>query len=482
MRNKPWGAAWAALAGAAFACCFSSCDPASEVGLNVLETDVPAGATYVEYAAEAATIRRTDSVRTANKDNFLVGALRDANVGLTTAEAYLQMAPNSNNPSTPWPPTGVIDSLVLSLGYSTFYGTADGRQQLAAYELTEGFADDKAYYASSSLGAQTAELGHASFLPRYDTLKTTKRVLALPWVAGDTTTKKITTTAISQRPVRIVIENTGAGAAFRQKLYNAIGTSAMNSLQDMQAVLKGIVVKPSNGTQGAIANFNPLSINTKMVLYYRALPDTTKRVFNFEIGNTAVERHFTHLQTDFSTGTKLPELATAEEAPAAPTNDLTTYLQNGVELGTRLRLPGLADLKARRGSIVINRAELFIPVHPYSSGVYPVPSQAYLYQLGTSNRPLKTNGELRTVQGNGALQTGNNSPAILSYDGNQRAYRVVITSFLDAYLNDKLPDQSLQAFLLTPTLAGTSSLTLNRALLDAAPNRIKLKIYYSTLQ
>jgi hypothetical protein len=131
---------------------------------------------------------------------------------------------------------------------------------------------------------------------------------------------------------------------------------------------------------------------------------------------------------------------------------------------------------------VINRAELVIPVHAYSAAVYPIPNRAYLYQLGDNNRPLKTNGELRTVQGNGYVQTRNSSPANVSYDASQRAYRVLITSFLDAYINDKLPDQQLKALMLVPTLTSTTALTLNRALIDAAPNRIKIKVYYSTLQ
>lgn len=476
LRNKPWGIR-AALASAALAFCITSCDPVGEVGLNVLDSDVPVGATYAEYPAEAATVLRDDSVGTANKDNFLAGNLLDANVGRTTTEAFLQVEPITANPSARLAAGGRIDSLVLTLGYQLFYGTADRRQQLAAYELTEAFDDAKAYYAESSLATDANPLGVAHFIPRYDTVKTTRRVLVSPWVAGDTITKKTTTTEIRLKPVRIPISND----ALKQKLYEAIGTSSMNTLAAFQSVLKGIAVKPYN-TQGTIVSFSPAAFDTKMVLYYKLpSPDTTRYSFSFQIGGTRTQRHFTRIRTDFTSGAKLPQLATAEEVAAAPSNDLTTYLQGGLELGTKLRIPGLQELKARKGSIVVNRAELFIPVHSYSSGVYSVPSRAFLYQLGSSNRPLKTSGEFRTVQGNGYVQTGNTNPAIVSYDANQRAYRVLITSFLDAYINDKLPDQATQALMLVPTLTGTSSLNLNRALIDAAPNRIKLKVYYSTL-
>ncbi len=67
----------AALFSAALSLFVLACEPANEVGLDVLPDDVPVSATYVELYGTAATVRRNDSVLTANKAGALVGDFLD---------------------------------------------------------------------------------------------------------------------------------------------------------------------------------------------------------------------------------------------------------------------------------------------------------------------------------------------------------------------------------------------------------------------
>jgi hypothetical protein len=425
---------------------------------------------------------RNDSVLTANKSNALVGELLDVNVGKTTAESYFQLSPLSSNPSTPI--TGaIIDSLVLTSAYGQFYGTADGRQALELWELNEGFQDDKAYYAESPVLATGAKLGETTFKTRYIKTASSDSVLAYPWVVGDKTMRKADSVKVLA-PLRFLIKT-----GLKETLFAAIGTADMASATAFQAKFKGVVIRPV-GPGGAIVNLAPASAETKMVLYYKVPSSTDSlRSFTFSLGSaTLTERHFSRIVTDYTAGDHLKKFATAapsahlDTVAAKPANGFTAYLQGGLELGVRLALPELKTLRARKGRIAINRAELIVPVKQYAAGVYPVLGSAYLAEVDANNRPLKNNnGGLRTVQANGSAPTGSNNPAIVTYDASLRAYRVQITTYFDAWVNDKLLDQKGEGFLLLPTLPGVSSLGLSRALIDGGENKIKLKVYYSEL-
>ncbi len=471
----------AALTSAALSLFIVACEPANEIGLDVLPDDVPSTATYVELTGRAATVLRNDSVLTANKNNALAGTLRDGLVGTTSAESYWQVRPATTNPTGPLPagPGTVADSLVLTFGFNQFNGNADGRLRLEAYELSEGFAEDKAYYAESPGFAVdlARKLGETSFRLRYARTRATTRILVNPWIVGDTVTRWADSSRFLQ-PLRFKVDT-----VLKQRLFDLIGKPELASLTALQPVLKGVVLRPVAGTSGAIVNITPQAVDTRMVLYYHINGDTLPHTFAFSLGDPVKERYFTKITTTYADGEHLKALATPAQdtVQANGANGFTAYLQGGLELGTRIQLDNFDLLRAKKGRIAVNRAELIIPVKPYAAGVYQVPSRAYLLQVDAQNRPLKTAGQLRTVQTNGGDPTGTANPAVVLYDPVQRVYRVLLTTYLDARLNDKLIDQQADAFWLLPTLPGVNDLGLNRALIDAAPGQIKLKVYYSEL-
>ncbi len=475
-------AASAKLVSAALAVLTFACDPPGEVGLDVLPDEVPVGAIYQELTVNASTVLRDDSVSSANKNNFLAGRLRDVSVGTTTAEAFLQLSPLTSNLSTRPGVGRRADSLVLYVAYGQFYGSADDRQVLEVRELDQAFADDVAYYASSSLTTKMDVLGTATFKNRYTTTASTARVPKYPWIVGDTNTVK----AEAVRALAPMRFNLTAGGSLKDSLLSKLGTPVMASPAALQAVVKGIAIRPTT-TAGAIVNFNPLALATRMVLYYHLAGDTVgsaSRTFSFSLGNPETERYFTRISTNFADGKYLPAFATPtspDTVAASADTDFATVMQGGLELGTRLWINGLKELKQKQAQIAINRAELVIPVKAYAAGVYPVLAQGYLYELNKQGRVLSTNASPRVVQASGYSPNGTNTPAIVAYDATERAYKVNLTTYLDSYLTGKLIDQQTAALMLVPTLTATQSLGLNRALLDAAPGSIKLKVYYSEL-
>ncbi len=460
----------------------SGCDPANEVGLDVLPDEVPATATYIALPGRAATVLRDDSVLTANKANVIVGELLDTNVGNTTAEAYWQVSPLTVNLATPPSTTPVADSLVATFAINQFNGTADGGLKLNLYELASGFKDDTAYYAGSA-GLRTEPMPLNSvpvdFRLRYDYRKDS--VLATPWIIGSTK-KRLDSTRVLL-PIRVPITS----ADLKMRLVDKIGTPTFNSRDNLQAVLKGLALKVVTGSKGALVNINPSAGDTRLTLYYRySAADTVRRTYVFSMGNRNTERYFTKISTTYATGPlevfNRPASTQAQDTVTADVNNgFTAYLQGGLELGTRIKIAGFETLRAKQGRIVINRAELVVPVKSYATGVFAVPGQAFLVEVDAQNRPLKNGSELRTVQANGNDPTGTRAPAIVTYDAATRAYRVLLTSYLDARLNDKLLDQKGDAFWLLPSLPASTGLSLNRTLIDAVPGQIQLKVYYSEL-
>ena len=399
------------------------------------------------------------------------------------------MRPATINPAVPLV-DATVDSLVLSYSFSQFNGTANDRLSLEAYELTEGFAEDKSYYADSPGLTLGPKLGESSFKLRFALVRSNMKVPAYPWLIGDTTRKWADSVRVL-RPLRFPVVGS-SGDALKQRLLAAIGKTENLSLVNFQAVLKGVALKPKSGTTGAIIGFDPKASDTRLTLYYHLpIPIDTlgqpSRAFVYSLGDAAQERYFTRITTDFNAGEHLKSFtvpaptAAADTVTAGTATSFTAYLQGGLELGTYIRLSGFEPLLAKKGRIAVNRAELFIPVKPYAAGVYSVPAQAFLAEVDARNQILKTNGQMRLVQASGVDPNDITRPAVATYDATLRAYRVVLTSYLDARLNNKLIDQKGDAFLLLPSLPALNSVSLSRALIDGARGQIKLKVYYSEL-
>ncbi len=497
---------------AALALLAGACESPNEIGLEVLPGDVPAGATLVEYpGTRLATVAYTDSLLTANRDNLLVGRLVDGTVGATTAEAYVQaeLDPATPNPNAPLPATGIIDSLVFQMPYTNFNGSAYAQEparrlRIQLRVLTESLAADRSYYGDSPALPTGPVVGETTFTNRYiytyDSLRVLKNRVRTGDLAKDTATMKIPlgdTTRSAALPLRMALHRTPAGMELARQLYAAIGTPTLASLTAIQAVLKGFAIVPAAGSEGAIVNFNPYANGLQLALYYRPTSNDSTKIFRFVVGGDSKElprkRFFNRLTTDFSLGTALRALTTAgTDSVLVTAPESVSYVQGGVELGTQLLLPDLAALKALKGRILINRAELYVPIKRYTTGVYGLPANLYAYQIDNRGRLLRTNGAFRTVQNEGANPKGTGSAAPLIFDASQNAFRGLLTGWVQAYIDGRLPDERAAGLVLRPTLptilsssAGVPSaarvLNVNRALIDAAPGQIRLKVYYSTL-
>jgi hypothetical protein len=204
-------------------------------------------------------------------------------------------------------------------------------------------------------------------------------------------------------------------------------------------------------------------------------------------------RYFTQLLNTPPTGTPLAGLTNAQAAVPSAALGGVSYLQQATGLGTRIKFPaGFLELLNKPG-LAINRAELYVPVKPYSNALFQYPAGIFAYEANSRNRVINRLVNLiptpRVVQANGSAPTGSGADAVSGLINSTTTtpyYSLVITTYLQAYLANSLSGDRPDALILKPagfTSAGTRNqlgLDLNRAVLDAS--NLKLRVYYSQLR
>jgi hypothetical protein len=141
--------------------------------------------------------------------------------------------------------------------------------------------------------------------------------------------------------------------------------------------------------------------------------------------------------------------------------------------------------------LIINRAELRVPVKPFSNALFPNPRYIYAVEADANNKALQRILNFlptdRVVQTDGANQllVGNRALGTLEGPASQQYYTLVITNYLQAYLTNTLGGNPASLLLIPDsstlgertTEAASLTLGLNRAAIDAA--NVSLRVYYS---
>ena len=463
----------------------ASCeDNATELGLDLPGT-APISTDFEDFSVQASTVRK-DSLGTTQKDHYLVGRLEDTNTGgLLEAKAYLEVAASGfTNDSLPYQyasQTPVLDSVVLTAGFDRVYGSA-ATPRMSVYELTEPLNDFTTYNSTSTIPTGAAIVT--------DSLVKLNRVIR---------NKINTMDSLKGLPIRISLSSKRRPTAFGTRLFNKLLTTNKVYLTDpdLRDVWKGFALVPAS--TGTVVGFNRSPLSQVNVHYHLTLTGgaTKKKIytilFNDPYQSAAAPRYFTNLRYTLNSPNSpfnvLQNNGLAQVASSASGG--IVYAQDGTGLMTKLVIPGLEELKQRQtqGNLVVNRAELIIPVQDYTEGQFMLPAQLYAYEANnTNNRILIYRNGLteleRLIQQNGALTPLANQPLpFLQPEASQnratgKYYTALLTEYVQAYIKGALPTPSPSAFLLSPTRRRAGGeLTLDRAALDAG--NIKLRVYYS---
>jgi hypothetical protein len=340
---------------------FASCKKSPETIGNNLVSDDNYIAIYHTDTTEIICHSFIDSVATSNATNALLGAMRDPVFGNTEAGFYTQFRPSvagqsfGNNP--------VVDSLVLQLCLSGYYGDTTVLQTAHAYELTDTLSFETIYYNNSTVA--TSNVDHANgyqFRPH-----------------PRTKTHFIGTDTLAQPIIRIPLS---------QELGNYLvnlDTAAYSRPDLFKQYFKGLYVTCAPvGLNGAISTIN-LTNNTYTMLqiYYHnaATPEKPMR-YNFYV--TSSDTYFNHFDHDYTQGS--PEFVNQLLEDQEELGQSTLYLQAMGGVKAKVYFPNICHwADTLEGChLVVNEARLILPASmTLTDSVYKAPSNLILLGFST---------------------------------------------------------------------------------------------------
>ncbi len=474
----------------------AGCDEGTD--LNVDLPDSAAISTeYTEYKdplLDVATVR-VSPVQTLKTNQYLIGRLSDNIAGTTEARAYFNVITGSSNDSLPSKFTRpVLDSVVVIMGFDKVSGSTAVPASFDVFNLLAPLDERQTYNSGSTTATAGVPLG----------TNLMSRLNRTAVVVTDTATRPVTTAVVPDQTIRLVLQRTAATAApfspapavsssFSTNFYTALRGGASFTQMQLNGLLNGLAIAPSAGYSSGILSFGR-GLSSRLAFYFHDEGSTTapKRWHSYSAffgpvfssagaPSSRDPRYYTQITTDF-TGTPLSALANPTQAVTSTALNGTSYLQEGVGLGTRVTFKGLEALMNKPG-LTVNRAELRVPVKPFSNALYPNPTAIYALEVDANNTPLQRLSNFlptnRLVQADGQNQLGTSQPALgtlVDASSTQPYYNLVITNYLQAFLTNKL-EGNPAALVLVPNISSTATLGLNRAAIDA--NNISLRVYFS---
>ncbi|MBU6119872.1 DUF4270 family protein [Hymenobacter siberiensis] len=477
----------------------TGCDTGTALNVDLPDTS-GISTQYLDLPVTSGTVRLAP-VQSLKKDRFLIGRLNDNVAGLTEARAYFNLLNGAVADSLPSKfTTPVMDSVVVVLGFDKVNGSTTP-VQYDVYQLANPLDDRQVYDAGTStpLGALLGQ----NLTSRLDRTQVQTVTAAIAATTANPAVPAVTTIA-PDPTVRLILQRTTA-AAGQPAVSSAFFTNFFQQLQQtnftqaqLNALLKGLAITPSASHNANILSFGQNGV-PRLVVYFHSTGATNnvlKHFYPIYFGavsaylstgaSTASDpRYYTQIINTLPPA--LQALATRPGFVASGDLNNTSYAQEGTGLGTRIAFTGLAALAAKPG-LTVNRAELRVPVKPFSNALFTNPTRLYALEVNTANEVLQRIVNYttvdRVVQADGTPQVGAGFPAYsLLVDGtsSQPYYSIPVTSYLQAYLNNKL-DSTPDALVLVPSLRSygnlnSNTLTLDRAAIDAA--KITLRVYYS---
>jgi hypothetical protein len=436
-------------------------------------------------------------VQTLNSTHYLVGKIQDAKLGTTTANSYFNLQVLQAGTGTKVPTeyiNPILDSAVVVARFDQVYGSSTQPVSFDVLPLTAPLDEQGTYNSTTkvTLGSPAIGSNLKSSLNR-------KVVLKSKLLVNGASVDSVTTTPDLTVRLTVYRKATGTLPAVSsltvEKIFAAINDKNTPFTQTvLNGLLKGIAIVPSDGYSGSIVGFNR-ALTNRIIFYYHVsgtdnvtVPTPYPISFESSVGAANAPRAFTQINTEFAA--PFDQLNDPKKSVAPTAADQIVYMQDGLGLGAKLEIPGLAELVSNKEGLAINRAELLIPVKPSTNLLFPVPEQAVVYELDANNTILQRTVNIspfeRIIQADGANQqsVGANAIATLQDLGRtNKYYSMSMTSYLQAYIFDALAGERPAALMLFPTIrysANSVDLTLNRAALDA--QNIKLRVYFSKLR
>ena len=299
-----------------------------------------------------------DSIGTKNVSNALLGSMNDPIFGLSQAGFCTQFHLSAEGQSFGDNP--VMDSLVLQLSLSGYYGDTMAWQTVHAYVLTDSLSFYEDYNNLSEIPYDPIDQANGfQFCPR-----------------PKTTTHVVGTDTINNAIIRIPLS-----AELGNYLMN-LDPEAYSEPDLFKELFKGLRLECSPVTGDGNVSYINLTANTitQLQLYYhnQNMPNNLMR-YNFYV--TSSDTYFNQITHDYSMGESEFVSQVVEGDTAKGQQKL--YLQTMGGVRAKLVFPEIPHWQdtCEGGHIVINDAKLIIPAAIEDSSVYTKPHTMVLVGL-----------------------------------------------------------------------------------------------------
>ncbi|TRZ73824.1 MAG: DUF4270 family protein, partial [Bacteroidetes bacterium] len=135
-----------------------------EIGLDLLPPSDTIKVKSTDTCTVFAYTVRVDSISTSNCSDLALGSINDPVFGKSTISLYTQVQPTSA--SVDFGTAPVVDSLILMLYYSGYYGDTTTQQRIRVYEVAGDLHIDSGYYSNRQIQVYPNLLADLSFKPR----------------------------------------------------------------------------------------------------------------------------------------------------------------------------------------------------------------------------------------------------------------------------------------------------------------------------
>lgn len=317
-----------------------SCNKTTEkVGDGLLSESDIIGVYYTDTLQIVCHSETIESMNTKGLSSFLLGSMMDPVMGRTNANFFTQLHLSSTNQD--FGSEVVVDSIVLQLGITGYYGDTTTLQTIHVYELDESLSMDSNYRQFDDVSVKDVDLANGyQFYPHP---KSYHHI-----IGSDT---------LDQPLIRIPLDN-----SFGEYL-TALDPEDYATPEAFKEVCKGLkVCCESVAGDGSICYLTPTTNRvTQLQVYYRESPSSTKPMrYYFYI--TSEEAYFNQYLHEYDLGSAAFTQQVLDNDTALGQDQL--YLQSTGGVRIVMAFPNLtkwADDLQPNEHIIINEAKLIFP-------------------------------------------------------------------------------------------------------------------------
>jgi len=322
---------------------FAACTNPDDIGLDFIDDQL--GVECVDTFLIYATTVKEDSIRTDYSALNLAGFMNDPVFGKSKSGFFAQYRMNSDNIDFGESPQ--IDSVVLSLVYSGYYGDTLTPQTIRVMEIKDSILDRqpsvRAYYSNEYLPVYEQELGSLTFTGRP--------------IAEDFANDTVNTTFKSwPQHLRIRLSD-----EFGTRILNAAEDSLSNNY-NFTRFFKGLYVTMDEvpaSSMGCIYYFLLTNEYSRLTVYYHN-DNNSSTQSSYKVFNVKDESGHYNVFENYNLEGAHPALYQQVVEGDTAIGDSLLFISSLSRTASRIKIPYLDNIKSFGKRIAINKAQIIM--------------------------------------------------------------------------------------------------------------------------